>query len=361
MQDFVIVGGGVVGTFIAFELSKYNKTITLIEKEKDLATVQTRHNSALVHSPVMVPPNKGKLKAKLALEGNRAYQTLVETLNIPHLKNGAYVLAVNDDEMERLHTLQEAAIERNLNAERIGPDALRQKEKNISPDVRGGLFLKDAMTADTYALCQTLEQITLSNGVTFKKATRIRDIRVTEEGFTLSSDTDETFRAKHVINAAGVQAETIARMVEKTPRYTMKPHRGEYMVLPESQRHFVNATLFPVPQHDTKGILVIPQPDGTIRLGPTSTYQTSLDDASVTSEGLDAIRSAVDTLVSNVPYETVETTYAGIRSTIDQDDFYIGRSHEHPGFIHVAGIDSPGVTSAPAIARYVREEILKLK
>jgi len=361
MQDYIIVGGGVVGSFLAYELSKYNKKITLIEKEKDLALVQTKHNSALVHSPVMVPPNKGALKAKLALEGNLTYQTLAEKLGVPHLKNGAYVLAVNEEEKEILKDLLSEAKSRNLNAELLDDKTLRKREKNISKSVVAGLFLKDAMTADTFKLCQVLEKLAKNNGVTFKKQTEVNAIKVIEEGFLVKTMRNDHLMTKHVINASGVKAEEIAKMVETTVPYKMMPHRGEYMVLPEKYRGFVTSTFFPVPKKDTKGVLVIPQPDGTIRLGPTSVYQDSLDESPVTEEGLNEIKQTINQLINYVPYKDIERTYAGVRSTIDQDDFYIARSKEHPNFIHVAGIDSPGVTAAPGIARYVREDILNLQ
>ena len=361
MQEYIIIGGGVIGTFIAHELSQTTSSITLIEKEEDLALVQTKNNSALIHSPVMVPPHKGELKAKLALEGNQIYQSLVDEFKVPHLKNGAYVLALNEEEMRDVKALYEDAKARNLDASIVSVNTLRRNEKNVSKKVVGGLELKDAMTADTFALCQILEKSAKSTGVRFEKSTTVTDITVLDDGFLVTTNHNKSYKTKHVINAAGVKAEHIAKMVEAQPPYKMMPHRGEYMVLPSTYRNFVNHTFFPVPKKDTKGILAIPQPNGTIRLGPTSTFQEALDEAKVTQEGLTAIKTTMNQLLNYVPYSQVEKTYAGIRSTINQDDFYIKRSFEHPNFIHVAGIDSPGVTAAPAIAKYLKKEILNLK
>lgn len=360
MFDYLIIGGGVVGSFLAYELSPKG-SVCLIEKESDLSQIQTTHNSALVHSPVVITPDKGELKARFALEGNRFYQENAEKLGVPVLKNGAYLIAKTDEEMAHAKEYLESAKARGIQeVSLLSAASMMIAEPNLKEDIKGGLDLPSAMTADTYALSKTLEQHAKDAGAEFQFDEEVTAIEAYENHFKVTTS-KATYEAKHVINAAGVFAEGIAKMVEKEVPYHTRPHRGEYYVLSEKAQGWINKTLFSMPNKITKGILVIPQPNGTIRLGPTSTYQESLTDDTVTEEGLKAVQDGIEDLVKSIPMEYVIKTYVGIRATTDYHDFYIKRSLEHPNFIHVAGIDSPGVTAAPAIARYVKEEILNIK
>ncbi|MFW6298701.1 MAG: NAD(P)/FAD-dependent oxidoreductase [Bacillota bacterium] len=358
MFDFLIVGGGIVGTFIARELSQYDVSTLLLEKEADLAQVQTTHNSALVHSPVSIPREKGTLKSRFALEGNRMHREIAVKFGVPVLQNGAYMLAFDEAEMDTLKELQAEANDRGLNPEILDSKTVLKEEPSLNPNVLGALEMADAMTADTYDYTSKLARNARLNGVRIELNAAVEAIDAKADHFVVTSSKG-TFKSRHIINAAGVKNAHIAAMVEDKVPYKMEPHRGEYYVLGPAYKALVGHTLFPVPKKETKGILVIPQPDGTIRLGPTSTYQSDVDNASTTDEGLKEVKDGVNLLVKNVPFDKSERTYAGLRSTIDREDFYIQRSLENPRFIHVAGIDSPGVTAAPAIARYLVEEIIK--
>lgn len=358
MKDVLIIGGGVIGTFIAYELSKTHANIVLLEKERQLGQVQTKHNSALIHSPVMVPPSKGVLKARFAKEGNEMYQSLVETLHIPHLKNGAYVLALDEDDMNELNDMLKEAKQRKIPAHFVSIDVVKQTEKYVSNQVIGALALPTAMTADTTVLCQTLAQKTKEHGAKVLTNRCVCDIHVADDGFTVYTKDGSMIKTKQIINAAGIHADDIAAMVETRVPYQIKPQKGEYMVLPASHQGMIKHTLFPVPKQNTKGILAIPQPDGTIRLGPTNTPQKSKNEALVTSAGMAKIKTSLNQMIHHLPYDQVVQTYAGLRSSLDDDDFFIERSKEYPNFIHVAGIDSPGVTAAPAIAKHVINMLL---
>lgn len=351
-MKLIVIGGGIVGTFIAYELSK-NHTVTLIEKESDLSQVQTTHNSALVHSPVLIPPEKGALKAQFTIEGNRYFHENAEKLGVPNLKNGAFLVALNEKELNQTKTYYEKAIERGIkDVKLLSAAAMKIAEPNLSDAVMGGLDMPTALTADTYLLSKKLEEEAIKNKATFIYNEAVTNIQKEGLIFTVSTDKKHSYQADKVINAAGVHAETIASMIEKEVPYKTRPHRGEYYVL-KGASDLVSKTLFPMPNKITKGILVIPQPDGTIRLGPTSTYQESLIDDKVTHEGLEEVKQGVLKLLKYVPFDKVVKEYVGIRATIDYDDFYIKESFEIKGFIHVAGIDSPGVTASPAIAKYV--------
>lgn len=361
MKDFLIIGGGVVGSFIARELTKYDVSVILVEKEGDLAQVQTTHNSALIHSPVAIPPEKGALKARLAKEGNAMHREIAPALGVPILMNGAYMIAFDEKEMATLIDIEKASESRGVEAVRIlDRDTALANEPNLNPDLFGVLEMPTAMTADTYILTTRIAMNAEKNGASIHTDTEVLSI-ATEDGHFMVHTTNGDFTARHVINAAGVKNADIAAMVESDVPYAMRPHRGEYYVLGSKASAMTHHTLFPVPKDHTKGILAIPQPDGSLRLGPTSTPQDDPDRSVVSSEGLTSVRAGVDKLIPGVPFDKAKRTYAGLRSTIDREDFYIARSHEHETFIHVAGIDSPGITAAPAIARYVAEEILDAK
>lgn len=351
-MNILIIGGGIIGTFIAYESSFYH-TVTLIEKESDLSQVQTTHNSALVHSPVLITPKKGTLKAAFTIEGNQYFHDHAEALGVPVLKNGAYLVALNKEEMAQAKHYYDEAIKRGLkDVKLLSAAAMKIAEPNLSDDVVGGLDMPTALTADTYKLSKKLEKEAVSRNATFVYNEAVSSIKKINHEFIVTTSNGHTYKADKVINAAGVHAETIASLIEKEVPYKTKPHRGEYYVL-EGAFNLVSKTLFPMPNKITKGILVIPQPNGTIRLGPTSTYQESLTDDTVTEEGLNEVKEGVLKLLKHVPFDKVIKEYVGIRATIDKTDFYIKESTEVDGFIHVAGIDSPGVTASPAIARYV--------
>ena len=359
MYDFLVIGGGVIGTFLARELSHYEGTTILIEKENDLSQIQTTHNSALVHSPVVTPPESGKLKSRLSREGNAVYHQVAGSLGVPVNKNGALMVASSYDDIPKLKEYLNKAKARGIeDVSFLDYDALHQKEKNLNKSLVAGLDMPSAMTADTYKLTHAVANNAKRHGAVFALNEEVVSISHDGELFHVTTRSQSTYKARYVFNAAGTHNARIAGMIEKSVPYKMEPRRGDYYVLDASQKDFMKHTIFPLPTSKGKGVLIVPQPDGTIRLGPTSIYQEDLDDNTVSLKGLQEVRNNIDNLATNVPFDNVTRTYAGIRSTINKKDFYIKASLEIPQFIHVAGIDSPGVTAAPAIARYTVEEVL---
>ncbi|CAM3865557.1 NAD(P)/FAD-dependent oxidoreductase [Alkalicoccus chagannorensis] len=359
MFDYTIIGGGATGTFTALELAQHEGRTLLLEKGEKLSQVQTTHNSALVHPPLMVPPDKGSLKAQLAAEGNLRHHEAAEAWKLPVFRGGALLLARSDAEVGKLEKLKEEAAARGLDdVNLLTRKELFKKEPMLHPDVLAGLEMTSALTADTAALTTRAAAEAEAQGAVVKMNQEVTAIDQKGEGFRLHLASGETIDTRFLINAAGAGNVRIASMVEEEVPYEMRPHRGEYLVLGPEAKGWTSHILYPIPTKQSKGILIIPQPDGTTRLGPTSVLQKSTEDNPFTEEGEKLIRSEIERMMKFVPYQHVIRRYAGIRSTINQDDFYIQQSKEHPHFIHVAGIDSPGVTAAPAIARYVTEEVL---
>lgn len=359
MYDYVIIGGGVVGNFIAQTLSHYQGKTLLLEKENSLSQVQTTHNSALVHPEVMMPVEKGELKARLGKEGNETYRKLADKLGVPVNRNGALLVARSAEEMVKLEEMVNEARNRgNEDVYFVSKEELQEAEPNLKSDLFGGIKMPTAMSADTTVLTRKAAESALENGAEIKTNKEVSAINHANGVFTVVTSSGDEYQSRFVINAAGAANERIASMVEKEVPYKMQPHRGEYLVLDSSANDFIRHIIYPLPTKKSKGVLIIPQPDGTIRLGPTSAAQDSIERADVTDQGRNEIREEIEKLVDDIPYDKVIREYAGIRSTINQQDFYIQSSHEVERFIHVAGIDSPGVTAAPAIARYVVEEVI---
>lgn len=360
MIDYLVIGGGIIGSFLTRELAQYDRSVTMLEKEADVAQVQTTHNSALVHSPVIITPNKGELKARFALEGSRMFPEIVDKLDVPALKDGALLLAMDEKQMKKAKKLAQMAKARGIEEVRVlSGEEMRAVEPNLTDNIVGGLDMYSAMIVDTYDLVKKVTDNARYNGASIHTGEEVIDIVPLKEGFEVHTKAN-VYHARSVINAAGIKNAHIAGMLEVGVPYAMKPRRGEYYILkPDEGDVITKKTLFPLPGETTKGVLITPQPDGTVRLGPSSQPQDSTDEAPVTEAGLESVKKDVADRIKHIPYDTVTSTYAGVRSSIDQKDFYIARSHEHPNFIHVAGTDSPGVPAAPAIARYVSEQIIK--
>lgn len=359
MVDFLIIGGGIIGNFMASSLSMFQGKTILLEKERDVSQVQTTHNSALVHSPLLILEEKGPLKSRLAKEGNEIYHTLTKHIDVPHLKNGALVLAFDDNEHQALIKYHDQAkLSGFEETVLLNKEALLKIEPHINQDVFSALKLPSAMTADTYEISKLLMHHAKENGVDYHFNQTVSSIDYDKDHFIVRTKDGVVYHAKYVINAAGIYAEMVASMFENNVPYKTLPHRGDYYVI-KPKKPLVSHTLFPLPNEETKGILVIPQPDGTIRLGPTSALQASLESTKVDLEAIEYIKKEVSKYLDDIPFEALHSMYVGVRSTINYGDFYIKASLENKHFIHIAGIDSPGVTAAPAIARYVIDHLIE--
>jgi glycerol-3-phosphate dehydrogenase len=361
--DCIIIGGGVIGAFLLRELSRYNIRPLLLEKEAGLAQHATTHNSALVHPAIMVDAGKVPLKARLAEKGNRMYEQVKEELHIPMRYTGALLLAKNEQEKAYLMQKLDDARQRGISDEvaLLDRSEVERREANISDSVIAALDMPTTKTSTTMVVAAKITGNAMAHGAEIHKGKEVTSIDEEDGGaaFSLHCSDGSRYSTPMIINAAGAFADKVAAMLEEKPPYTITPRRGEYMVLGKEAGDFMQHTLFSLPTSKGKGVLVIPQPDGTIRLGPTSTPQHSPDDIPVTDDGLSQIKSDLAEMAKNIPYDKVISTYAGVRASSDYNDFYLHNSSVNPRFIHVAGIDSPGVTSAPAIAEYVVENLIQ--
>jgi len=357
MVDTLIIGGGIVGTCIARELSRYEGTVLIVEKENDVANHQTIANSAIIHSGH--DPIPKTLKARLCVEGNAMYELMEQQLHIPILRTGAYVVATTSEEEEILKVLLERSIENGvLGATLLDAKQARVLEPNLSLQTQKVLSLPSTKVTFPWEVAIRAMQNAIRNGAEFRKNTQVSSIRKIDNGFEVATTNGEIILAKHVVNAAGVYSGVVAGMIEKNVPYTITPRRGEYFVLDRRVKGFVQHVLYPVPTKAGKGVLVVPQTHGNILLGPTSTHQEEPERVGTTREGLDYIRKQAVKLAENIPFDQIIRSFSGIRATSTAEDFYIKESNEVKGFFHAGGIDSPGLTAAPAIAKCMVEEVM---
>ncbi len=360
MYDFTIIGGGVIGTLIARELSRYEGKVLLVDKENDLGNHATLANSAIIHSGH--DPKPGTLKAKLAVEGNALYDQLAKDLDIPLLRTGAYVVAHDDEEINVLNDLIDRAKANSVNDYALlDGDTARKADPNISKTIKKVLSLPSTKVTYPWEIALAAMENALANGAEYRLNYEVKAITQTATHFILENQNGEKLTTHAIINAAGTFADLVAKMVESNVEYTITPRRGEYFVLDKQVKGFIKHILYPVPSNKGKGVLLVPQVHGNILLGPTSNFQDARETVGNHASDLEQIREDANRLADGIPYDLIIRTFAGLRATSTHDDFYIQASKTVKNFYHVAGIDSPGLTAAPAIARYVIDHLLQPK
>ncbi len=357
MLDYVIIGGGVVGTLIARELSKYEVSILLLEKENDIGNHATLANSAIIHSGH--DPKPGSLKAQLCVRGNTMYETLAKELKIPLIFSGAFVVARDQEEVDTLDLLYQRALHNGVKeVALLDADEAQNREGNLADGVLKVLDLPTTKVTYPWEVAIAALENALLNGAQFKTNAKVTKISPVNDHFIVEINQQEEIEARYVINAAGVYADELASFVEDDLPYRITPRRGEYFVLDKKVKGFVERVLYPVPSDKGKGVLVVPQVHGNILLGPTSEFQDAKENRDNHSDHLNWIRRDSEKLAKNIPFDQIIRTFSGLRATSTYHDFYIQPAKKHPQFIHVAGIDSPGLTAAPAIAEYVVKTLL---
>jgi len=355
MNDVIIIGAGITGTAIARELSKYEMKVTVLEKENDVGNGATLANSAIIHSGH--DPKEGTLKAKLNVLGNALYDELEKELKIPLIHTGAYLVAHDDEQVETLEILKKRADANGVPHEEVPLEEAFKNEPNISKNVIKVLSLPTTKVTFPWEVAVILMENAIKNGVTLERNQAVMAIHQKEGYFEVETETD-VFETKMIINAAGVYADTIASMVETNVPYKVIPRKGEYFVIDRREKGYMNKVIYPVPSSKGKGVLVTPQVHGELLIGPNSLVIDDKDGNTTTAEGLAYIKEHAKEIADHIPYDKTIRTFAGIRPSIDQYDFYLDESHEVPGFYHCGGIDSPGLTSAPAIALQVTDWVL---
>lgn len=355
MKDVVIIGGGVVGCSIARELSKYDLNISVVDKNEDVAEGVSKGNSGIVHGGYN--EKEGTLKAKLNLEGNVLIEELSKDLDFKFKRNGALVLAFNEEEAKKLETLK-------ANGDKLGVEGLEildkeqilNIEKNINNDVLKALYVKTSGIVSPYEMTVALAENAADNGVEFILGQAVTNIEKVNDTYKVSLDNNNTIDCKIIINAAGLGGGYINNLVSDK-KYDINPVKGEYCLFDKIAGTMCCTTLFQVPSDLSKGVLVTPTVDGNLLVGPNA---KAGEVVGTTREGVDEILQKSKKTMKDIPVGRVLNTFSGLRPKVEGDDFIIEEAKNHTNFINVIGIDSPGLTAAPAIGRYV-EDMVKAK
>ncbi len=353
--DVAIIGGGVTGAAVARELSRYQLKICLAERTEDVCSGTSKANSAIVHAGYDAAT--GSIKAKMNVEGNRIMGQLSRDLDFSFRRNGSLVLCFSEDDRPALQALYERGVANGVPDLRIiTGDEARAMEPNITDQVVAALYAPTGGIVCPFGLTIALAENACDNGVEFKFLTEVTDIKKIDGGYELAVKGKEAITTRFVVNAAGVYADVFHNMV-CDDKIEIIPRKGDYCLLDQEAGKHVDKTIFQLPGKYGKGILVAPTIHGNLLIGPTA---TDIDDKEGTyttaAELADAARKSAIS-VKNIPYRQVITSFSGLRAHETNDEFIIGESAE--GFFDAAGIESPGLSSAPAIGIYLAEMIAK--
>lgn len=357
--DVVIIGAGIVGCMVARELSKYQLSVAVLEKESDIGMGQSTSNSAIIHSGH--DPEPGTMKARMNVRGNELWYEIAPELDIPLDHTGALIVAVGQEEHDALPALLERGRENGVKGlEILSREQLLELEPHLNPEVSGALSTPSAGVVDAFQGVLGAAENAATNGVEFFLDAEVRGMIVENGTLTAVETTQGTVHATWFVNAAGVYSDDILHMAGDRPEFAITARRGEYFVFDES-KFKVNNVLFPMPSKKGKGILVTTTTHGNTMIGPNSDSISDKEDHAVTEEGLHEIVSGASRLVPTMSPRDVIATFAGLRATGNYmpegkgKDFLIEVSRTVRGMITLAGIESPGYASSPAIAEYVAE------
>ncbi len=357
--DVIIIGGGVVGCMTARTLARYDLKVLLIEKNSDIGMGSSSANSAIIHSGH--DPIPGTLKAEMNHLANPMWDDLSCELGIPFIRSGAYIVAIDED-CSCLDSLHERAKKNGVQAEIISADEMKKREPRINPLVTGALYTPTAGMIDPFAACIASLENAILNGVDVLTQTAFQDFIMDEKTVKGIHTSEGDFTCRWVINAAGIYCDDIMHKAGVRLDFKITPRRGEYYILDKSDIE-INTILFPVPNEFSKGILVLGSTHGNAVIGPNSNQISEKGNEAVTQDGLTEIWNSAQKLVPSITPRSIIATFAGLRATgnarsmnVDYShDFVIEIAKEVKGLLNLSGIESPGLTAAPAIAQRVVE------
>lgn len=352
--DVVVIGGGVIGCAVARELSRFQLKTCVLERDEDVCSGTSKANSAIVHGGFDAEP--GSLKARFNVEGNRMMGQLAEELDFDFKRNGSLVLCFAEEDRPALQKLYDKGIANGVEGMSIiSGDEVRSLEPNVEDTVVAALQVPSGGIVCPFGLTIALAENACENGVEFRFFTEVQNIGKTEDGYVLETSKGQ-ITAKYVVNAAGVYADKFHNMVsEKKLHITAR--KGDYCLLDKEAGGIVTRTIFQLPTKMGKGVLVTPTVHGNLLTGPTAADVEDKEKTATTAEDLDSLMGRASLSVKDIPFRQVITSFAGLRAHEDGDDFIIGEAEDAEGFFDAAGIESPGLSSAPAIGVYLAELI----
>ena len=353
MYDVIIVGAGVSGAASARELSRCAARVCVLEKEEDVCCGTSKANSAIVHAGYDAAP--GSLMAKLNVRGNALMGDLAKDLDIPFRRIGSLVVCLSEEDMPGLQALYDRGQANGVPDLRIiYHDELLQMEPNLSEETYAALYAPTAGIVCPFGLNIALAENAAMNGVEFHFDTEVQSLERRQGGGWILHTSQGSYETRLVVNAAGVYADSLHNMIS-SGKIHITPRRGDYCLLDKTTGSHVNHTIFPLPGKYGKGILVSPTIHGNLLLGPTAIDVADPEATNTTADGLAQVLENAGRYVKEIPYKNVITSFAGLRAHEDGHEFIIGEVPGAENFIDCAGIESPGLTSSPAIGEMVAE------
>ncbi|MGE5574095.1 MAG: NAD(P)/FAD-dependent oxidoreductase [Bacteroidota bacterium] len=347
--DVAVIGAGVIGAAIARELARYDLAVVLLEREMEPAFGTSKANSGVVHAGFHSAP--GTLEASLCVEGNVMFDEIAAELSVPFKRNGSLMVAMSLEEVDVLREYLDRGRRNGVPGLRLlDAGEVHALEPGLSPDVVAALHAPTGGIVCPYQLTFALVENAVANGVRFMAGSPVTSLHVGNGRVTAVETAQATIiEAEWVVNAAGLFADQIAAMAGDES-FEIRPRKGEEYLLDKRVGSLVRSTVFPVPTPVSKGILVIPTADGNIMVGPTAEDVSDRLDLATTRAGFEAVFAAARRMVPAVSPRDVIASFAGLRAASSERDFIIRPSGVTRGMVHVAGIESPGLTAAPAIA-----------
>ena len=352
MVDVIILGAGVIGAFIAREIAKYDLDVLVLDKENDVGNVTSMANSAIIHSGYDPLPHT--LKAKFNVLGNKMYDQVAKELDVKFIRTGSMTVATTKEHLEMLEDLKKRAHENGVEVCLLTKEEALEKEPNLNNSILGALYCPTAGIIDPFNLVVHAMENAIDNGVKLKLNEEVIDLKEIPNGIKVITK-NSVYEGKIVINATGVNGDTISHLVSNHD-FNIKARKGEYYVLDHFDDSFLNMPIFPLPSQKGKGILMTPTTSHNYLVGPSSEFVDDKDDLSTDSLTLSEVKKQASLIMKDIPFNMTIRTFAGNRPTPSTHDFIIKIENNH--FINVVGIESPGLASAPAIGKYVVEELL---
>lgn len=351
MYDVVIIGAGIVGGCIFRELSKYKLRILVLEKENDVAMGATKANSAIIHAGF--DPEPGSKMARYNVAGSKLYENLCTELDVPYENNGAMVIGFDENYLKTINKLYNRGMVNGVVGLKIlNKDKVLKKEPNISKNVFAALYAGNSAIICPFQCTVALFENGISNGGELRLCEEVVEIETVNSGFLVHTRTKNVFKTKFIINAAGIYADKIHNMV-LPKEFSISARVGEYIIFNKDQGNLFKSTIFQCPSSKGKGVLVSKTVHGNLFIGPNATDITEKDNVDTTEVGLEYIKKMARKTSEKIDFTKPLKNYAGTRAMPSSDDFIIKNYSKLKNFIDVAGIKSPGLTCAPAIAKDV--------
>lgn len=354
IYDVVIIGAGVVGAFIARVLSQYKLSVCLAEKESDAAMGSSKANSGIVHAGYDAEP--GSLKARFNVAGSSMMEKTCGELDVPFKRTGSLVLAFQGDNADMLGKLYDRGINNGVKGmELLDGQRLRAMEPNVSELAEAALYAPSGAIVCPYELTLGAVENAVENGVELRLDCKVNGIRYENELFIISTSSGSAeLRSRYVVNAAGMFADKISAMIGDYS-FDLHPRKGEYILFDKNKGGAVSNVIFQLPGEKGKGVLVTRTVDGNLLIGPNAQDIDDRCDVATSAAGLEQVLKGARRSVPSLDMKDIVTSFAGLRAKASGGDFIIRPSSQNNKFIQAAGIDSPGITAAPAIGGYVAE------